>query len=601
MKIRLTPRARPHGYALILVLLIIAVSTIYFAATCTRTYTEAHLNDRNTQFMITENAAEAATELAVARMRYDYITSGFGTVTNNLAIYRTNIPAVADNTFWRKFQFSDGQGHANQMYVSCISNTAWGQAQAAFPGLYGYFSIYRVLCNATMTNTSYHITNAVQQDLALNAIPIFQFAIFYNSLMEYTWCATFTINGRVHANGSIYTGSSSQLTFNGNVTTTTSISSPANDGHSPPYTYNGTFNGGLATNGYILLPLGTNNVHNIVQEPPTGESPSSVLGSSRLYNLANVVLLVSNSTVTLRVQSSQNGLVPGADGSSNLLVVTNLSAASLSTNLPFLSVSNSFSDQRESKTAYVTQIDVGKYASWVSTNSRVLAKYPTGGGAYPSVLYVADNRTSNNASQFTAVRLNNAANVPFAGASGFTVATQNPLYVWGNFNCTNSSYLGTTNTSSSAACALMSDALTILSPAWQDSQSSLGITSGSKAKATTDTVDSAIIAGIVYSTGTGTGAFSGGVMNLPRLLEDWSSTTLTMNTSIVNLYASTVATNQFKDPGNYYYAPATRNFSFDLNFQNPARTPPPATPNLLVLTRYSWAQAPANTVNYTVH
>src|SRR2546430_1339552 len=31
-------------------------------------------------------------------------------------------------------------------------------------------------------------------------IPIFQFAVFYNSLLEFTWSATMTINGRVHAN-----------------------------------------------------------------------------------------------------------------------------------------------------------------------------------------------------------------------------------------------------------------------------------------------------------------------------------------------------------------------------------------------------------------
>jgi hypothetical protein len=30
---------------------------------------------------------------------------------------------------------------------------------------------------------------------------VFQFAIFYNSLLEFTWCAPMTVNGRTHANG----------------------------------------------------------------------------------------------------------------------------------------------------------------------------------------------------------------------------------------------------------------------------------------------------------------------------------------------------------------------------------------------------------------
>ena len=49
--------------------------------------------------------------------------------------------------------------------------------------------------------------------------------------------------------------------------------------------------------------------------------------------------------------------------------------------------------------------------------------------------------------------------------------------------------------------------------------------------------------------------------------------TLTLNTSIVNLFTSTRATNQFQNPGVYYYAP-TRQFSFDLNFLNYTKQPP---------------------------
>ena len=83
--------------------------------------------------------------------------------------------------------------------------------------------------------------------------------------------------------------------------------------------------------------------------------------------------------------------------------------------------------------------------------------------------------------QLTAVRLKNGTTIPtnmvnIAGnnqPSGFTVATPNPLYVWGNYNCPNSAYLDTTNTTydSDYPASLVSDALTILSPNWVDSQS----------------------------------------------------------------------------------------------------------------------------------
>jgi hypothetical protein len=90
-------------------------------------------------------------------------------------------------------------------------------------------------------------------------------------------------------------------------------------------------------------------------------------------------------------------------------------------------------------------------------------------------------------------------------------------------------------------------------------------------------------------------------MNLPRLLEDWGnggSTTLTLNTSLISLFASTKATTQFKDPGNYYYAP-TRKFSFDLNFLDPDKQPP-GMPCAMIPVRFNFATPPANTITYNV-
>ena len=51
-------------------------------------------------------------------------------------------------------------------------------------------------------------------------IPVFQFAIFYNALLEFSDCAPMTINGRVHCNTNIYVGClpAPSLTFNYMVT-----------------------------------------------------------------------------------------------------------------------------------------------------------------------------------------------------------------------------------------------------------------------------------------------------------------------------------------------------------------------------------------------
>jgi hypothetical protein len=450
-------------------------------------------------------------------------------------------------------------------------------------------------------NGRYDITSAVQQDVTFNSVPIFQFAIFYNSLLEFTWCAEMTVNGRVHANAGIYTGSIESLTFNGSVTTTATISSPSWDNHrSSSYINNGKANykgtPGYSTNvPYVMLPLGTNNVHSIIDIPPQDELPTSLLGEQRLYNQAQVVLLISNSTVTARIQNSIDGQVPGADEHS-ILISTNNTSAALKKVFPFLST-NSFTDQREGKTILTTEVDVAAYSKWLSTNSSVNDKFPAASGTYPTILFVADNRTTKS-SQLTAVRLTNGVAPPSNGGYGFTMATPNPLYVLGNYNCP-PGYEGKTDTSKTVPCAFISDALTILSSNWKDKYSDDSV-SDRPAKDTT--VNAAILTGNVPSTATSWSDnthFSGGVHNLPRLLESWSGDTLTLNTSIVNLFASTKATGRFLDPdvGHYYGAPH-RKFSFDLNFADPTKQPPPGTPNLSIMLRSSWTIPPPNTVTY---
>ncbi len=185
----------------------------------------------------------------------------------------------------------------------------------------------------------------------------------------------------------------------------------------------------------------------------------------------------------------------------------------------------------------------------------------------------------------------NGSNIP----SGFTFATPNPLYVQGHYNVPDAHYYTGTNATNTAAsgaypASLISDALTILSANWVDSQGTRGADGfPGKNNAASTTVSAAILTGFVPSTGSGATTYSGGIHNLPRLLEDWTTAaqaTLTLNTSLVNLYNSARATNQFQNPPAYYDAPA-RIFSFDPNFLSSWKLPPgtpgvaPASPSFV--------------------
>jgi hypothetical protein len=595
MRNRMCMNGARGGYALLMVLVVTAIATLVLAATVGRTMTNAKINARTIEYNVAGNAAEAAVEKIVARIGYDFQSFGPGAVFGNLDLYRGSIPN--EDTYWNSFVFSDGNGHTNKTYVSMLTNNYTGALPSQYPGLFTTRApIYRVVSNARLA-TKGVVTGTAQEDVLLALVPLTQYAIFYNGLLEFSTCAAMTVNGRVHANGSVYTGTGASLTFNGTVTATGTISSPAWNGQGPSWNDKGKFNGNPASRTNVptvALSIGTTNVHAAIEIPPAAEDPNSSQGQSRLYNQAQTVLLVSNTSVTMKIQASIDYDVPGADPAPVYVRSTNTPTA-LATNFPFLGAT-SFTDQRENKTVLTTQLDVAKYGQWIRTNSSVLSKFPAGSGTYPTILYVADNRTTTS-SQITGVRITNGVAPPVNGGLGWSVVTPGPLYVSGHYNCTNSSHLGTTNTTTAVPSAFMSDALTVLSGAWKDNLSSGSYTSRD---ASSTTVNAAILTGIVPSTGSSASQFSGGVHNLPRLLEEWDSNSqvLTLNTAIMNLFNSKVATHQFVNPGTYY-DPPTRKFSYDLNFQDPAKQPP-GIPCALVLIRLNWAVPPPDMVTYNV-
>jgi hypothetical protein len=456
-------------------------------------------------------------------------------------------------------------------------------ARAASFASYSEFTGYLpIATNVVGSNVAVNLaaTNVQQYfHLGSTQIPVFGFAIFYNGLLEFSSAPAWTVKGSVHANGAIYTGSGAPLAFVETVTTAQTISSPTNNGATAPWTYRGTFDGSPTNITYVpplFAQIGTTNAHALIDMPAPGVPPTNRMERSRLYNLAQVVLLISNTTVTAKIQASPTlGSIPG-DDPSPLFLNSPTNTAALATYFPFLTLTNAFADQRENKMAFVADIDVNVYRIWVQTNALVQAKTLT-----PTILYIANNRTYSS-SLLPTVRLRNARELPWNAGLGFTVATRNPLYVYGHYNCVNDAALGTTNTSYSVPAALMSDALTILSTNWNDATSYSSYTTRDAADTT---INAAILTGNVPSTGTSFYTYSGGAANLPRLLEDWQTVAggqraLTLNTSLACLFSSSIATNQYRNPGNYalvnapYFDPPKRQFTFDFRFRSIANLPP---------------------------
>ena len=190
---------------------------------------------------------------------------------------------------------------------------------------------------------------------------------------------------------------------------------------------------------------------------------------------------------------------------------------------------------------------------------------------------------------------------------GFTVASENPVYIQGDYNSnsgdtffTGASSTGVPGPDSTApyhsAASVIADAATVLSDSWNDEVSMVGINgntdityapsggpwAGHRAVGINTYYRVAVAAGknmafkfpswetgIDYGFGT-----DGGIHNFLHFLEDWSGNTLNYGGSLVSLYYSTYNTGVFKCCTYSVYYPPTRNYLFDTDFTNPAGLPP---------------------------
>ncbi len=624
------------GYTLITTLVLTGITTMVLAATLSRTHTVVSLNDRQNAYLIASTAAEAATEKVLSMMAVDFNNGGETTLSNKLSTYRTGmLPTTNENPYWANFTFSDAQGNNNANYVfrtTTNPNPPYVELLQQYPGLNAFAANYRVISNVRYTNSGYSFTAACQQDLQMAEIPVFQFAIFYNQVLEFSDCAPMTINGRVQCNTNIDVGtvSSGSLTFNYIVTASGIISNPpmagiAQSSWTGPLTYNGSPSPGYGTGEPVLtLPVGTNNtpaaVREIINPPPTGEATTNPISPQRFYNKADMVIIITNSQAAATAGTNsatatnysvmisiKNTMYDGSP--TNIYLGTNLS---IGTNINWkttgisnwLSTNVTFYDQRENRTNHVTQIDIGALGTWIglnnvtgaATNVWCSAKWP-GGTHFNGIIYVQDCR-STNTGYMDCVRVINGQNITNGFYTyGLTLATQNPLYVLGLYNCPTSTNQGSTNTTGWVRpCSFVCDAITILSPSWTIPTSDTLSFTTTMPGASSDTVNAAMIAGNVPSTGSSATTFSGGVHNLTRLLEDWTGDSLWLNTSIINLYNSVQANHQFEMPGSYY-EPPTRKFSFDLNYTTSTGLPP-GTPLVDKMIRADWCNPPPNTTTY---
>ena len=153
---------------------------------------------------------------------------------------------------------------------------------------------------------------------------------------------------------------------------------------------------------------------------------------------------------------------------------------------------------------------------------------------------------------------------------GLTIASENPVYIQGNFNA--SGGFGT-----HVATAVLADAVTLLSNAWNDVNSFQHPQDPSSRPGSETWFRVAIIAGKGLSFPHPSWSYQdygtdGGVHNFLRLLEEWNGTIHYLG-SLGSFYYNRQAVGIYKCCNNVY-SPPTRDFTFDTDFLTPALLPP---------------------------
>ncbi|MET0650315.1 MAG: hypothetical protein ABW208_27220 [Pyrinomonadaceae bacterium] len=241
-----------------------------------------------------------------------------------------------------------------------------------------------------------------------------------------------------------------------------------------------------------------------------------------------------------------------------------------------------------------------------------------------------------------AVRLFNGEDLKLSGAAdklsetkGITVATENMVYIWGNYNTTGITCQpasGSTENDTTKPCwytgdqvpaSIAADAFFPLSKTWFDSVSAMypeggnsriadasnaGAPLGSSAIAVGQetSVRAGIIAGTTLSAMVGTPAattplvwLNGGVHNFPRFLETWGVSggawekRWNYTGSFIILYNSTQAVGPWSVTSSVNYSPPRRNWAFDVTLTDPNRLPP-GTPQFQFVQATGFRETPFN-------
>ncbi len=503
-----------------------------------------------------------------------------------------------------------------------------------YPGWRGFTYSYRASAQLQQTSNSSAPIGGAKRLFQYIQVPLFQSMYFFEHDLEIFFPAEMIVGGLVHTNSKMLVSgrSDSPLTFQGNVSYAGSYTSKDAPLGGPQWvgkteaeaeslmsdpTYSTGYNSQVAKVDRYE-PLGSKPAE-VLDSVPAGADPANdsdgnpnndsmrelieppsdpdnnpltnpdpgPIANRRLYNKAGIVMKINANSVTITAQKLTT---------LTATILTDLQKAVYTSGTATVNRSTIY-DKREGKNVSIVNVDMAKVTAALNAS---------GVAGFNGVLYIHDTTPTNGGSPDPkTIRLQNGGVLPNAG---LTVASENPVYIQGDYNTgtTNSptavpanSDGNPTNTSSPVVSgyqrkpsAVIADAVMFLSNSWNDAQASKSIydsgTNTWSRVASNTTYNTAVLAGFIpsgWDSDTSSSSnplygYSGGANNFPRFLEYWGGRTCTYHGSMVELFRSKTFTGEW-DTGDIY-SPPKRRWNFDNQFLT---SPPPGNVDAVAFSR----------------
>ncbi len=542
MNINAAGRVNRKGIVLIVSLVTIVLLTTLEAAVMSRARNELHLAERN---MLTTRALYLA-EAGIEQAAYD------------LGNY------IVVNFVDPSFVLTDTIDIDQDFTVDYNCNAYSGDAD-------DITRLFRITSTAAHTGG---VTVSLDQIVSRNRLYTFQHAVFYADDLELLPGPNMTFSGAIHSNKDIYVDCNNTLTIDseyfmsaGNIynkrkdredrsggsvsikvkgTEDYELMDP--NGASPPY-----YDSDHPEWTDLALSRWGDGMEGTVQSSVHGVTSLAVpvVGSiqSDGYYAGQAAIVIENNTIYKRTAT---GLV---DITGDVPPGT-------------VTVSETFYNNREEKAVRMTDISLDKLGGGEFGEETYANNLPANG-----LIYVT--RTDAAEDDQPGVRLIEGQEIK--RADGLTVVSNDPVYIQGDYNSVDKK-----------PCAVVCDAINILSNNWDDLNST--DTLGSRVPSDT-TINTAFIAGVDV---TETDHYNGGVENYPRMHEHWSKSPrreLMIRGSFISLWEPGVAEGEWKYGSSsktgwqgQYTAPI-RNWDWDTDFANDL---PPFTPFAVKTERKIW-------------